>query len=82
MTKPVQTIFKPVPVFTSEADERAYWEAEGGQNSIEHLDWSKSRKMALPNLKPMTQTSAKADAISALSPINTGASSYKNNSKF
>ena len=56
MTKPVKTIFKPVPVFTSEAVERAYWEAEGGQNSIEHLDWSKSRKMALPNLRLTTKT--------------------------
>ena len=81
MTKAVKTIFKPVPVFTSEADERAYWEAEGGQNSIEHLDWSKARKMALLNLKPTTQTSAKAGAISAVSPINTGVRSYKNNSK-
>jgi|GEM_PF-6811999 len=82
MTKPVKTILKPVPVFTSGADERAYWEAGGGQNSIEHLDWSKARKMALPNLKPMTQASVKACAISALSPMNTDANSYKNNSKF
>jgi len=56
MTKPVKTILKPVPVFTSEADERAYWEAGGGLNSAEHLDWSKARKMALPNLKPTTKT--------------------------
>ncbi len=56
MTKPVKTILKPVPVFTSEADERAHWEARDGQHSTEHLDWSKARKTALPNLKPTTKT--------------------------
>ena len=44
---------KPVPVFTSEAAERAYWEKH---DSTDHLDWSKARKVALPNLKPTTKT--------------------------
>ena len=56
MTKPVKTIRQPIPTFTSEADERAYWEAGAGQNSTEHLDWSKARKTVLPNLKPTTKT--------------------------
>ena len=56
MTKPVKPMFEPVPIFTSEADERAYWEAGGGQDSTEHLDWSKARKTVLPNLKPTTKT--------------------------
>ena len=56
MTKSVNTIVKPVPAFTSEADERAFWETGDGRNSTEHLDWSKARKTALPNLKPTTKT--------------------------
>ena len=56
MTKPVKPTFEPVPTFTNEADERAYWEAGGGQDSTAHLDWSKARKTVLPNLKPTTKT--------------------------
>jgi predicted DNA binding CopG/RHH family protein len=44
---------KPVPTFASEADERAYWEAH---DSTAHIDWSKARKVILPNLKPSTKT--------------------------
>ena len=43
----------PIPKFTSEAEERAYWEKH---DSTKHLDWSKARKVALPNLKPTTKT--------------------------
>ena len=56
MTKLVKPMFEPVPTFTSEADERAFWESGDGRNSTEHLDWSKARKTALPNLKPTTKT--------------------------
>ena len=56
MTKSVKPILNAVPTFTSEADERAYWETGGGRDSAEHLDWSKARKVALPNLKPTTKT--------------------------
>jgi predicted DNA binding CopG/RHH family protein len=49
MNKPA----KPVPKFTSEAEERAYWEKH---DSTAHLDWSKARKATLPNLKPTTKT--------------------------
>jgi predicted DNA binding CopG/RHH family protein len=44
---------KPLPTFANEAQERAYWEAH---DSTEHLDWSKARKVNLPNLKPTTKT--------------------------
>jgi predicted DNA binding CopG/RHH family protein len=44
---------KPVPAFTSEAQERAYWEVH---DSTPHLDWSKAQRVVLPKLKPSTQT--------------------------
>lgn len=49
MNKP----FKTTPKFTDEAQERAFWEAN---DSTEYLDWSKARKVTLPNLKPTTKT--------------------------
>ena len=44
---------KAIPKFTNEAQERAYWEKH---DSADHLDWSKAKKVALPNLKPTTKT--------------------------
>jgi len=44
---------KTVPKFANEAQERAFWET---QDSTEYLDWSKARKVTLPNLKPTTKT--------------------------
>ena len=44
---------KAVPKFASEAEERALWETH---DSTEYLDWSKSQKAVLPNLKPTTKT--------------------------
>jgi len=49
MNKPT----KAIPQFATEAEERAYWETH---DSTEHLDWSKARKVSLPNLKPTTKT--------------------------
>lgn len=48
MSKPT----KSVPQFGNEAQERAFWEAH---DSTEHLDWSKTSKVFLPNLKPTTK---------------------------
>ena len=45
MTKPL----KPVPAFSSEAEERAFWESH---DSTEYLDWSKAKRVRLPRLKP------------------------------
>lgn len=42
-----------VPKFASEDEERAYWESH---DSTGHVDWSKARKVTLPNLKPTTKT--------------------------
>ncbi len=44
---------KAIPKFASEAEERVFWETH---DSTEYLDWSKSRKAVLPNLKPTTKT--------------------------
>ena len=42
-------------VAQTEAQERAYWEAEG-RDSTQHLDWAKAQRVVLPNLKPSTKT--------------------------
>ena len=44
---------KAIPKFTSEAQERAFWETH---DTTDYLDWSKAKKAALPNLKPTTKT--------------------------
>jgi len=44
---------KTTPKFDDEAQERAFWETH---DSTEYLDWSKARKVTLPNLKPTTKT--------------------------
>jgi predicted DNA binding CopG/RHH family protein len=49
MNKPT----KATPKFANETQERAYWESH---DSTDRLDWSKARKVALPNLKPTTKT--------------------------
>ena len=49
MNKPT----KVIPVFANEAQDRAYWEAH---DSTQQLDWSKARKVTMPNLKPTTKT--------------------------
>lgn len=44
---------KPVPKFSSEAEERAFWEAPGNDSS-QYFDSSKSMRVVLPNLKATT----------------------------
>jgi predicted DNA binding CopG/RHH family protein len=44
---------KTVPKFSSEAQERAFWETH---DSTDHLDWTKANSVVLPNLKPTTKT--------------------------
>jgi predicted DNA binding CopG/RHH family protein len=46
---------KAVPRFRTEAQERAFWEAEG-RDSTQYLDWARAQQVALPNLKPSTRT--------------------------
>ena len=49
MSKPL----KPIPKFTSEAEERAFWEKH---DSTDYVDWTKAKRTVLPNLKPTTKT--------------------------
>jgi predicted DNA binding CopG/RHH family protein len=51
MNKPA----KSRPKFKSEAQERAFWEAEG-RDSTQYLDWTQAQRAILPNLKPSTKT--------------------------
>jgi len=44
---------KAIPAFANEAEERGYWESH---DAAGHLDWSKAKKVSLPNLKPTTKT--------------------------
>lgn len=44
---------KPIPEFSSEAEERAFWEA---RDSADYVDWSAAQRVVLPNLKPTTKT--------------------------
>jgi len=42
-----------IPKFSSEAQERKFWEAHDSANLV---DWSKATSVRLPNLKPSTQS--------------------------
>jgi predicted DNA binding CopG/RHH family protein len=42
-----------MPKFESEAEEREFWQTH---DSTDYLDWSRAERVALPNLKPTTQT--------------------------
>lgn len=44
---------KVVPKFRSESQERTFW---AGHDSIEYLDWTKARRVILPNLKTSLRT--------------------------
>ena len=44
---------KTVPKFKSEAEERPFWETH---DSSDYVDWSKAKRLRLPNLKPSTKS--------------------------
>lgn len=44
---------KKVPRFKSEAEERDFW---AGADSSDYVDWSKAKRVVLPNLKPSLKT--------------------------
>jgi predicted DNA binding CopG/RHH family protein len=44
---------KTLPKFSSEAEERKFWETN---DSAYYVDWSLADKVVLPNLKPSTRT--------------------------
>ena len=43
---------KPIPNFSSEAEERMFWES---RDSTEFVDWSRAKRIRLPRLKPSTR---------------------------
>lgn len=44
---------KAIPKFSSEAEERTFWETH---DSTEFVDWSAARQVVFPKLKPTTKT--------------------------
>jgi predicted DNA binding CopG/RHH family protein len=44
---------KVIPTFSSEAEERAFWETH---DTNPFVDWGKARVAVFPNLKPSTET--------------------------
>lgn len=52
---------KEIPTFSNEIEEKNFWLTH---DSTEYLDWNKSTKVRLPNLKPSTT------AISVRLPID------------
>ncbi len=44
---------KPLPKFKSEDAEREFWATH---DSADFIDWRKSKRVTLPNLKPSSQT--------------------------
>lgn len=61
---------KKVPEFKSEAEERAFWEAN---DSSAYVDWSKAQKAIFPNLKPTTRSISLRLPSSMLDAIKTAA---------
>jgi len=43
---------KPVPKFSSEAEERSFWESG---DSTDYVDWRQAERVRVPRLKPSTQ---------------------------
>ncbi|MEN8191728.1 MAG: BrnA antitoxin family protein [Bacteroidota bacterium] len=44
---------KNIPKFKTEDEEREFWSKN---DSTEYLDWSKSKRLSFPKLKPSTKT--------------------------
>jgi len=44
---------KPLPAFSSEEQERAFWATH---DSSDYIDWAKSERRFFPNLKPTLRT--------------------------
>ena len=44
---------KKIPKFKTEAEERDFW---AHADSSDYIDWSKAKKMLLPNVKPSLRT--------------------------
>ena len=44
---------KKIPKFKTEAEEREFW---ANSDSSDNIDWSKARRVLLPNIKPSLRT--------------------------
>jgi len=44
---------KTIPRFKTEDEEREFW---AGHDATEYLDWRRSARVVMPNLKPTTKT--------------------------
>ena len=51
MSKPL----KPIPKFSSESEERAFWESRKN-DSTEYVDWTKAKLATFAKLRPSTET--------------------------
>jgi predicted DNA binding CopG/RHH family protein len=61
---------EPTPAFTSEAEERRFWESH---DSSDHVDWSRAERVRLPNLRPSTASISLRMPVSLLERIKTAA---------
>lgn len=61
---------KAVPRFTSEAQERKFWETH---DSTEYVDWSKAKRARFANLKPSTTAISLRLPVSLLEQIKVAA---------
>ena len=61
---------KPIPAFTDEAEERAFWESH---DSTDYVDWSKAVRVSFPNLKPTTTAISLRVPVSLLDAIKIAA---------
>ncbi len=50
---PERKKLKKIPRFSSEAEERAFWEEH---DTADYVDWSRAKAGVFPNLKPSTET--------------------------
>ncbi len=63
---------KKIPAFSSEKEEREFWETH---DSTEYVDWTQAKRVALPNLKPTTQSISLRLPVSLLEGIKSAANS-------
>ena len=63
---------KKIPAFATEKEEREFWETH---DSTGYVDWTQAKRVALPNLKPTTQSISLRLPVSLLESIKSAANS-------
>ena len=66
----MRKVRKAIPTFTSEVDERSFWERA---DSADYLDWDKVARVQLPNLRPSTTAISLRLPVSLLEQIKIAA---------